>query len=132
MDDEAELASVLGHEVGHIAARHSEQRQAASTRNTLLGALGQILVGAVAGNSGLGQLLQQGIGQGSQALTAKFSQAQEIPGGPARNQYMAAAGYDPTASASLLASLGAATSLEARAAGRNDERATHPGQEPTR
>ncbi|HEY1146520.1 MAG TPA: M48 family metalloprotease, partial [Allosphingosinicella sp.] len=27
MDDEAELASVLGHEVGHIAADHSKQRQ---------------------------------------------------------------------------------------------------------
>jgi predicted Zn-dependent protease len=45
---------------------------------------------------------------------------------------MTAAGYDPAASASLLASLGAATSLDARAAGRNDERSvpawaqTHP------
>jgi predicted Zn-dependent protease len=124
MDDEAELASVLGHEVGHIAARHSEQRQAASTRNTLLGALGQILVGAVAGNSGLGQLLQQGIGTGTQALTAQFSQKQEFQADELGISYMAAAGYDPTASASLLASLGAATSLEARAAGRNDERLT--------
>ena len=27
MNDEAELASVLGHEAGHIAARHSSERQ---------------------------------------------------------------------------------------------------------
>lgn len=124
MDDEAELASVLGHEVGHIAARHSEQRQAASTRNTLLGALGQILVGAVAGNSGLGQILQQGIGTGTQALIARFSQTQEYQADELGIRYMSAAGYDPGASATLLASLGAATSLEARASGRNDERST--------
>ena len=132
MNDEAELASVLGHEVGHIAARHSEQRQSASTRNTILGALGQILVGAVAGNSGLGQVLQQTIGQGSQLATLKFSRTQEFEADDLGIRYMTAAGYDPTASASLLASLGAATSLETRAAGRNDERSvpawaqTHP------
>jgi predicted Zn-dependent protease len=132
MNDEAELASVLGHEVGHIAARHSERRQSASLRNGLLGALGQILVGAVAGNSGLGQLLSQGIGQGTQALTATFSQKQEFEADELGIRYLATAGYDPLASASLLASLGAATTLEARAAGRNDERSvpswsrTHP------
>jgi predicted Zn-dependent protease len=132
MNDEAELASVLGHEVGHIAARHSERRQSATMRNGLLGALGQILVGAVAGNSGLGQLLAQGIGQGTQALTATFSQKQEFEADELGIRYLASAGYDPLASASLLASLGAATSLEARAAGRNDERSvpswsrTHP------
>lgn len=132
MNDEAELASVLGHEVGHIAARHSEQRQSTSTRNTILGALGQILVGAVAGNSGLGQVLQQTIGQGSQLATLKFSRTQEFEADDLGIRYMTAAGYDPAASASLLASLGAATSLDARAAGRNDERSvpawaqTHP------
>jgi len=132
MNDEAELASVLGHEVGHIAARHPERRQSATTRNSLLGALGQVLVGAVAGSSGLGQVLQQGIGQGTQALTLSFSRSQEFEADTLGIRYMTAAGYDPAASASFLASLGAATSLETRAAGRNDERSvpswarTHP------
>src|SRR3546814_13401497 len=31
MNDEAELASVLGHEVGHVAARHSQKRNTRST-----------------------------------------------------------------------------------------------------
>jgi predicted Zn-dependent protease len=132
MDDEAELASVLGHEIGHIAARHSERRQSTTLRNSVLGALGQILVGAVAGNSGLGQLLQQGIGQSTQALTLSFSREQEFEADQLGISYMTAAGYDPNAAASLLASLGAATTLEARAAGKNDERSvpswarTHP------
>src|SRR3546814_2482783 len=62
MNDEAELAAVLGHEVAHVAARHSAKRQSAAQRNTILGVLGQVLVGAVAGDSQIGEVLQQGIG----------------------------------------------------------------------
>ena len=46
MNDEAELAAVLGHEVAHVAARHSAKRQSAATRNSVLGALGQVLADA--------------------------------------------------------------------------------------
>src|SRR3546814_10447585 len=66
MNDEAELAAVLGHEVAHVAARHSAKRQSAAQRNTILGVLGQVLVGAVAGDSQIGEVLQQGIGTGTQ------------------------------------------------------------------
>lgn len=124
MNDEAELASVLGHEIGHVAARHAEQRQSAATRNSIFGALGQILVGAVAGNTGLGQVLQQTIGTGTQLATLKFSRAQEFEADDLGVRFMTAAGYDPAASPSLLASLGAATSLEERASGSGDHRST--------
>jgi predicted Zn-dependent protease len=116
MNDEAELASVLGHEAGHIAARHSKERQRA-------GILSQILaVGAavVTGSGQLGQLAGQ-VGQG---LFLSYSRNQEFEADALGVQYIAGAGYDPTASATFLASLGAATSLESRAAGRNDERST--------
>lgn len=36
MNNEAELAGVLGHEVGHVAARHAAKRQSTATRNSLL------------------------------------------------------------------------------------------------
>ncbi len=49
MNDEAELAGVLGHEVGHVAAQHGKKRQSAATRNSILGVLGQVLIGAVGG-----------------------------------------------------------------------------------
>ena len=42
MDDESELAFALGHEVGHIAANHAQQRQSAASRNTVLGVLGEL------------------------------------------------------------------------------------------
>ena len=45
MNNEAELAGVLGHEVGHVAARHAQRRQQAQQQNTLLGAAGAILSG---------------------------------------------------------------------------------------
>ncbi|MCJ8157620.1 M48 family metalloprotease [Sphingomonas sp. LaA6.9] len=117
MNDEAELASVLGHEVGHVAARHSAKRQSAAQRNSILGVLGQVLVGAVAGNSGLGQLLQQGVGQAAQLATLSFSRSQEYQADDLGIQYLARAGYDSTASSTMLASLAAQTALEARQRG---------------
>jgi predicted Zn-dependent protease len=122
-NDEAELASVLGHEAGHIAARHSSQRKRAGLLSQLL-AVG---LGVATGSSQLANLA----GQVSQGLFLSYSRKQEYEADDLGIQYMARAGYDPTASASFLASLGAATSLESRAVGR-DERAvpswarTHP------
>jgi predicted Zn-dependent protease len=116
MNDEAELASVLGHEAGHIAARHSRERQRA-------GLLSQILAVGAAVVTGSGQLGQLA-GQVSQGLFLSYSRNQEFEADDLGVRYIAAAGYDPTASATFLASLGAATSLESRAAGRNDERST--------
>ncbi|MET0364670.1 MAG: M48 family metalloprotease [Sphingobium sp.] len=117
MNSEAELAGVLGHEVGHVAAQHGQRRQSAAQRNSILGALGQVLVGAVAGNSGLGSLLQKGIGQGTQLLTLKFSRGQEYEADDLGIRYLAKAGYDPAALSDTLASLAAQTALEARVKG---------------
>jgi predicted Zn-dependent protease len=116
MNDEAELASVLGHEAGHIAARHSSERK----RTGLLSQLGAVLVGVVTGSGQLAQLA----GQVSQGVFLKYNRDQEFEADDLGVRYIAGAGYDPMASASFLASLGAATSLEGRAAGRNDERST--------
>lgn len=131
MNDEAELASVLGHEVGHVAARHSAKRQAAAQRNSILGALLGIGIGAVAGDSGLGQLLQQGTGQAVQLLTLRYSRKQEYEADDLGVRYLYSAGYDTLASSTMLASLAAQTSLDARSQG-SDARnlpewaSTHP------
>ena len=115
-NDEAELASVLGHEAGHIAARHSSERKRAGILSQLL-AVG---LGVATGSSQLGNLA----GQVTQGVVLSYSRKQELEADSLGVRYMAAAGYDPAASASFLNSLGAATSLEARAVGRNDERST--------
>ena len=45
MNDEAELASVLGHEVGHVAARHSNKRNSTSTLGSILAARAKADIG---------------------------------------------------------------------------------------
>lgn len=122
-NDEAELASVLGHEVGHIAADHSAGRQNQSILTQLLTVGATILTGS----SELGQIVSQ-VGQ---LNTLRYSRNQEYEADDLGVRYITAAGYDPIASADFLNSLGMATSLEARASGQ-DERAapswaqTHP------
>ncbi len=132
MNDEAELASVLGHETGHVAARHSQKRQRAATQNGLLGVLGQIGVGVLlGGNSQIGQMLSKGIATGTQALTLKFSRSQEYEADDLGVSYLARAGYDPMASSTMLASLAAQSALDARSRGQEGRStptwaSTHP------
>jgi predicted Zn-dependent protease len=130
MNDEAELAGVLGHEVGHVAAQHSKKRQNAATRNSILGVLGQLLVGRIAGDSSLGGLLQRGIGEGAQLLTLKYSRTQEYQADDLGVRYLAKAGYDPAAVSSMLASLAAQNALDSQLTGKNSSipewASTHP------
>lgn len=131
MNNEAELAAVLGHEVGHVAARHSQRRQARAQRNTLLGAAGAILSGILLGNSGIGETLSRGFLQGSQLLTLSFSRSQELEADELGIQYLNSAGYDPKAMGTVLASLAAQNSLDARLQGRDNAQIpewakTHP------
>jgi predicted Zn-dependent protease len=130
MNSEAELAGVLGHEVGHVAARHSQRRQQAATKNTLLGLGGAILSGILLGDSGLGQTLSRGFLQGSQLLTLKFSRKQELQADGLGIEYLGKAGYDRRAMGTVLASLAAQNALDARLTGQNasvpEWASTHP------
>lgn len=94
-NDEAELAFVLGHEAGHIAARHSSERKRATIFSQIL-AIG---LGAVTGSSQLGNFA----GQVTQGLVLSYSRRQEYEADDLGVGYLAAAGYDPEASARCLA-----------------------------
>lgn len=121
MNDEAELAGVLGHEVGHVAAQHSKKRQSAATRNQILGVLGAVLGSAIGDNGGLlgglGGLLQNNAMQVAQMATLGFSRKQELEADQLGVQYLKKAGYDPLALSTMLASLANQTNLEARLSG---------------
>ena len=120
-NSEAEMAGVLGHEVGHTAARHSEKRKNNSTIAGLLGMGGSIL-GSVLGNSGgllgaLGGGLKQYAGPLAQVFTLKYSRSQEEEADDFGIRYLSKAGYDPTALSSMLNSLALQTSVDTRVAG---------------
>ncbi len=129
MNDEAELASVLGHETGHVMDRHTDKR----ANQAKWGSIGQLILmgaGAVAGIpqlSDLGQLF----GQGYQLRLLSYSRGQEFKADELGLRYMARSGYDPYGAADMLSSLGAQTSLEARLAGQDAQKVpdwakTHP------
>lgn len=129
MGDEAELAFVLGHETGHVAANHAQARQSAAQRNSIGGILGAI-VGSVIGG-GIGNAIGQLAQQGSQLQTLRFSRSQEYDADRLGIGYLVRAGYDPAASSSMLAALGRATTLEARVQGQENRStpewaSTHP------
>jgi len=130
MNNEAELAAVLGHEVGHVAARHSQRRQQAAQTNSIFGLLGAIGSSILLGDSGLGQTLSRTFMEGSQLLTLRFSRSQEIEADDLGIQYLGRAGYDRRAMGTVLASLAAQNNLDARLQGRNasvpEWASTHP------
>src|SRR5436190_22811196 len=116
MNDEAELAFVVGHETGHVAANHAQARKAAATNNSILGVLGAV-VGAVMGNNMFGNLISQTSQQFSKLRTLSFSRDQEYQADVLGIRYITAAGYDPNAGATMLAQLSRSAALEARVQG---------------
>jgi predicted Zn-dependent protease len=130
MDNEAELAFALGHEVGHVAANHSRARQSAARNNSVLGVLGAVL-GSVLGSSVFGDLISQGAQQAAVMSQLRFSREQEYQADTLGTRYLVSAGYDPIGGPGILAALGRATALEARVQGQTNRQtpewaSTHP------
>lgn len=130
MNSEAELASVLGHEVGHVAARHSQKRNSRATQAGIGAVLATVLGGVLLGGDGakLGQQLGGAI---AQRYVLSYSRAQEYEADDLGVTYLTKSGYDPVASSTMLASLAAQTSLDSRRGGRSENSlpewaSTHP------
>ncbi len=108
-NSEAELASVLAHEIGHVTARHTARRY---SRATMAG-LGSLILGAVTGNS----MVQELAKVGSELYLAGFSRQQESQADRLGVRYLTGTGYDPFAEADFLATLARYSALEAKVTG---------------
>ncbi len=92
---EDQVAAVLGHEIGHVAARHAV---AAASRQALIGLVlnvsGSVLQGRR--NQGPGAILMAERA-GAALLLTKYSRDQERQADELGMKYMASAGYNPKA-----------------------------------
>jgi len=87
LDSEAELAGVLGHEIGHVTARHSVRQQAGEFATGLL----NVLITATTGQSALGDLSQQL----STGLVRGYGREHELEADRLGAEYLHKIGYDP-------------------------------------
>jgi predicted Zn-dependent protease len=109
-NSEDELAGVIGHEIGHVAARHSAQRQTRAMGVGLLTMLGAV-AGAVVGGPETGQMIAQ-LGQTAGAgLIASYGRDQERQADEIGQRMAADDGYDPRGITSFLRTLGRETKL---------------------
>ena len=97
LEDEAQLASVLGHEIVHAAAGHSIQRM----QKGMLISAGVAGLGFALSDNEWAGLLMGGAAVGAQLALAQYSQSDELESDYYGIKYMEKAGYDPTAAVEL-------------------------------
>ena len=117
-NSEAELVSVLGHEIGHVTAKHSVNQISKAQLAQLGLGVGMILTPNL-------EVLHQVAGSGLQVLFLKFSRDDEAQADELGFVYMVNAGYDPQEATEMFEMLSRLSS-----GGRLPEwQSTHPNPE---
>jgi beta-barrel assembly-enhancing protease len=92
VDNEAQLAGVMGHEMSHVILRHgTSQASKLDLIQIPLALAGQL----TNSDSMMGQLAQLGIGLGANSVLLKFSRTNESQADLMGSHLMAEAGYNP-------------------------------------
>lgn len=99
LNSEAELAAVLGHEIGHVTARHIVRQYSASVAANTAATLGGVLVGIFVPQLG-GQAIQgiqSLLGITGSVLVLGYGRGHELEADRLGAEYLARSGYDPQA-----------------------------------
>ena len=107
-NNEAELASVIAHEIAHITGRHTAERYSRS----VLAGFGVNTIGILTGGT-----LAQAAGVGAGAYLSGFSRSQESEADFIGVRYLNHTAYEMAAAESFLRSLQGHSALEAKLAG---------------
>lgn len=121
-NDTAEVAAVMAHEIGHVAARHAAARAEQERRAAVITQAANVIQNRQKGEEV----------EATQKLSfAGFSRQQEIDADRIGISVIARAGYDPFGASRFLTSLGRSSALRAELLGRSsntkpDILSTHP------
>ncbi|MEM8963292.1 MAG: M48 family metalloprotease [Acidobacteriota bacterium] len=119
-ETEAELAGVLGHEIGHVVARHSSERLARS--QLIQGLSSAAIIAASDPETGQGGQMAALIGN---MVNMKYGRDQELESDRLGVRFMADAGYDPRAMMTVMKILGSASAGQRQP----EFMSTHPNPE---
>ncbi len=115
LNSEAELAGVIGHEIGHITARHPARRQARG----VAASLGAMAAAILTGSNAVGQLANIG----AQAWMMGYGRENEMEADRLGLKYMVNAGYNPNSIGNVFRMFQAGEKFER-------QRAQEEGREP--
>jgi beta-barrel assembly-enhancing protease len=101
-DNEAEMAGVMAHEIGHVAARHAMENQTKGMLANIGLLAGEIFLGGLGG-----LLINEGAQFGALLGFMKFSRQNEAEADMLGVEYLWAAGYDPNAMSTMFEKLAA-------------------------
>ena len=119
LNSEAELAGVIGHEIGHVTARHSASQMSRQQLQQIGLGVGSILSSDVASAAGV---LSAGLG----LLNMRYSRGDESQSDELGVRYMSRAGYDPNALLGVFQTLALTVGGEGRVP---EWASTHPNPE---
>ena len=99
LNSETELAAVLGHELGHVTARHSVRQYSAAAAANVAAAIGGVVVGVFVPQLGgqVAQGVQSLLGITGNALLSGYGRSQELEADRLGAEYLARSGYNPQA-----------------------------------